>query len=436
MERRVQAIGANADPASVTDPEEKTRLIILRELRNADVLTLGETRLIDGQVAAPSFQIKVANPKGLADDAAITDIVVDALVDEFEDQIDISVARRFVGVEDPSAANYVFSVEDPDLGRMINEPGLAVRAPEFLGGVAIVLRDITPPARLEEIADRIDQMRNQPDFQSTAGRRTEVVGLTPVNPTDLEGEYRDAVVMVSEPNLSALKVDSDVWYGQLAEPEWRLVSGALQRQSSLQQVSSFSSAVAETLSAQAIVAVVLSLLGILVYIWVRFGSFWYSAAAIVALMHDVIISLGLLAISALISRTVLGHWLGVEDFRIDLGVVAALLTIIGYSLNDTIVILDRIRENRGKRPLASAEIVNRSINQTISRTLLTSGTTLIAVAIMYSEGGSGIRPFTFCLLVGIVVGTYSSIAIAAPLVWRGGRGDQPMVTPEVATTTA
>ncbi|MEE8458658.1 MAG: protein translocase subunit SecF, partial [Phycisphaerales bacterium] len=163
---------------------------------------------------------------------------------------------------------------------------------------------------------------------------------------------------------------------------------------------------------------ILCLLGILVYIWVRFGSLRYSAAAIIALLHDVCVAMGMLAASAWIATTAVGSFLLVEDFRIDLGVVAALLTIIGYSLNDTIVILDRIRENRGKLPIPTADIVNRSINQTISRTVLTSVTTLVAVTIMYSAGGSGIRSFSYTLLVGLVVGTYSSVAIAAPLVVR------------------
>jgi len=88
------------------------------------------------------------------------------------------------------------------------------------------------------------------------------------------------------------------------------------------------------------------------------------------------------------------------------------------------VILDRIRENRGKLPIPTPEIVNRSINQTVSRTVLTSFTTLLAVGIMYAAGGSGIRPFAFCLLTGLVVGTYSSVAIAAPLV-VSYRGQEP-----------
>ena len=137
-------------------------------------------------------------------------------------------------------------------------------------------------------------------------------------------------------------------------------------------------------------------LGILAYIWFRFGSLRYSLAAIAALMHDVILTLGALALAGYVANIAFfSQTLKIEAFQIDLGVIAALLTVIGYSLNDTIVILDRIRENRGKRPLPTMEIVNNSINQTVSRTVLTSVTTLIAVAIIYMVGGSGSRPFAF-----------------------------------------
>ena len=168
----------------------------------------------------------------------------------------------------------------------------------------------------------------------------------------------------------------------------------------------------------AVVAVVLSLLGILCYIWIRFGSLRYSLAAIVALVHDVLITVGAVALTGYIgAQTVASGGFQLEAVQIDLGVVAALLTVIGYSLNDTIVILDRIRENRGKLPLPTQSIVNRSINQTVSRTVLTSFTTLLAVAIIFVAGGTGIRPFAFCLLIGIMVGTYSSVAIASPIVF-------------------
>jgi SecD/SecF fusion protein len=297
--------------------------------------------------------------------------------------------------------------------------------PEYIGGVAILIEDVQPPVTVKEITERLDRMRMQPDFSQYAARDHDVFGLELADPDNPGRGYRSFVVVVNDPFRSYLQIDPEQWYREVADPEWMLVSRALQQPASLEQVSSFSSAVAATLSAQAIVAVVLTLLGILVYIWVRFGSLRYSLAAIVALVHDVTIALGLLALSAVVGGTAIGSALLIEPFRIDLGVVAALLTIIGYSLNDTIVILDRIRENRGKLPLPTVPIVNRSINQTVSRTLLTSVTTLVAVAIMYAEGGSGIRPFTYTLLAGLIVGTYSSVAIAAPLVVSRAGGRKP-----------
>ncbi len=123
------------------------------------------------------------------------------------------------------------------------------------------------------------------------------------------------------------------------------------------------------------------------------------------------------------------------DFKINLPMVAAFLTIVGYSLNDTIVVFDRIREIRGKNPRLTSEMVNASVNQTLSRTLLTSLTTLIVVGILYVLGGEGIHGFAFCLMMGIIVGTYSSIYIASPvLLWLTNRS-QPQAT-RTATATA
>ena len=108
-----------------------------------------------------------------------------------------------------------------------------------------------------------------------------------------------------------------------------------------------------------------------------------------------------------------------KEFRINMTVVAGILTIMGYSMIDTIVVFDRIRENRGKYGHVSRKVINDAVNQTLSRTLLTAGTTTITVAIMYFLGGQGIHGFTFVLLVGILVGTYSSIAIASPILLIG-----------------
>lgn len=167
---------------------------------------------------------------------------------------------------------------------------------------------------------------------------------------------------------------------------------------------------------QALAAIIASLLGIIAYVWIRFQNVAFGLAAVIALVHDVLIVLGAIAIS---------HWLagpfeflGVEKFKISLEVVAALLTVIGYSLNDTIVVFDRIREVRGKRTEITAEMINTSISQTLSRTILTSITTFIVVFILYCFGGDAIHGFAFALVIGVLVGTYSSIFVASPsLLW-------------------
>jgi len=187
-----------------------------------------------------------------------------------------------------------------------------------------------------------------------------------------------------------------------------------------QSFSKIEGRVAGEMQQRAIAGLLLSLLFITIYIWFRFNNVSYGVAAVIALIHDVAITVGLLAVS---------HWLFkpfgfllIEDFKISLTIVAAILTIIGYSLNDTIVVFDRIREVKGKSPNLSDKMINASVTQTLSRTLLTSSTTIIAILLMYIWGGEGIHGFAFCLLIGILVGTYSSIFVAAPiLLWLSKR---------------
>jgi SecD/SecF fusion protein len=167
---------------------------------------------------------------------------------------------------------------------------------------------------------------------------------------------------------------------------------------------------------RALGALFASLICIIAYIWFRFQRVIYGLAAVAALLHDVLITLGFIAISAWLVGA--PGFLMIEPFKISLTVVAALLTIIGYSLNDTIVVFDRIRETKGKAPRLTGEMVNTSINQTLSRTLLTSMTTLLVVLVLYFFGGEGIHAFAFALVVGVIAGTYSSIFIASPiLLW-------------------
>ncbi|MFM1904214.1 MAG: hypothetical protein RLZZ440_2114 [Planctomycetota bacterium] len=164
----------------------------------------------------------------------------------------------------------------------------------------------------------------------------------------------------------------------------------------------------------AIYALAASLGLIVLYIWVRFQNVAFGLAAVVALVHDVSVALACLALSRYLAPFM--GWALVDEFRISLDVVAALLTIVGFSINDTIVIFDRLREIRGKAKFVTAEMVDRAVNQTLSRTILTSGTAFLAVLILYLVGGQGIHAFAFTMLVGVVTGTFSSIYIAAPLV--------------------
>jgi SecD/SecF fusion protein len=184
--------------------------------------------------------------------------------------------------------------------------------------------------------------------------------------------------------------------------------------------SSVGSRVAGDMINRAMAALFASLLCIIGYIWFRFQRVIYGLAAVAALVHDVLITLGAIAVSYWLAGF-LGFLL-IDQFKISLTVVAALLTVVGYSLNDTIVVFDRIRETKGKSPRLTSEMVNTSINSTLSRTLLTSLTTLIVVGLLYFFGGEGIHAFAFSLVIGVLVGTYSSIFIASPiLLWLVNR---------------
>ncbi len=169
----------------------------------------------------------------------------------------------------------------------------------------------------------------------------------------------------------------------------------------------------------AIIALVTSWIAIVIYIWIRFQKVVFGLAAVVALIHDVLISLAAVAVSFYLA-SVLG-FIAVEEFKISLTVVVAFLTIIGYSVNDTIVVFDRIREVRGKSATLTQDMVNRSVNETLSRTLLTGLCTMVNAVILYAIGGEGVHAFAYVLFIGFVSGTYSSIYIASPFVlWLYG----------------
>jgi len=171
------------------------------------------------------------------------------------------------------------------------------------------------------------------------------------------------------------------------------------------QTESVGSKVSGELVHKAILAVCLAVFAVLFYIWIRF-EWQFSLGAVLALLHDVIITIGIFSI------------IGLE---FNLSIIAALLTIVGYSLNDTVIVFDRIRENLKQfQSIALIDLLNKSINDTLSRTIMTSVTTLLALLALYIFGGEVIRGFTFAMIWGVLIGTYSSIFIASAVLLRLG----------------
>jgi SecD/SecF fusion protein len=173
----------------------------------------------------------------------------------------------------------------------------------------------------------------------------------------------------------------------------------------------------------AIAALLASIFGIILYIWFRFQNVTWGFAAVVALVHDVLFMLAGIAVSYwLQGGPTFEKFTGLTEFKIDLTVIAAFLTLIGYSINDTIVIFDRMREIKGKLPTINSKIVNDSVNQTLSRSILTFLTVFLTVVVLYAIGGPGIHGFAYAMLIGTVVGMYSTVFIAAPfLLWMLNR---------------
>ncbi|MEO0512347.1 MAG: protein translocase subunit SecD [Planctomycetota bacterium] len=401
---RVRAIGESAEPADPLSP-----------LRNAEVVPVNPDA--DG-VTSDQFRIKT-----VATDAPA---VSGAVAAEFADVLDRDPPLSWADQGADASVAPIYPITRSSLAEVTGIDDLQTDVSEFEGGAAILLRKLDPPPTLDNLERRLDSLRRQPDFAATLGRTTSVIVTE-----GTETAVVSAVVLVSDESISVLE-NEQRWREDLASVEWDLVSNAIGRESTPTSIRSFDATAARNFRANATVAVGLSFILISIYIWVRFGSIRYSLAALAALAHDVLTAIGLIALAEIVyewepARGIVAA-LGIQPFKIDLTLIAAMLTIIGYSLNDSIIIMDRIRENRGKLDYASADIVNLSINQTISRTIITSGTTLLAVLILYAYGGPGVRSFAYALLVGVLVGTYSSIAVAAPLVWSKRKDRSPQRT--------
>jgi len=196
----------------------------------------------------------------------------------------------------------------------------------------------------------------------------------------------------------------------------------------------FDSTLAAETRTKAFYAIVASWIAILLYLWFRFGNWTFGLAAVFCLVHDLCFTLGAIAVCHYLSAVPGVSFLGIEDFKIDLATVAALLTLVGYSVNEIIVNFARLREVRGKNPQLTPQMINDSVNQTLSRTILTSMTVFLVSIVLYAFGGEGVHLFAFVMVMGVMVSTYSSIFVASPLLLFLGEGRGPAEPAETAPT--
>ena len=247
---------------------------------------------------------------------------------------------------------------------------------DFRGGTNVQIQFSTPP--------NLDQLRN---FFAQNGMKNVVLQTF--------GDLADHEILLGLP------INSPLGTGENLTSELRKILEPQHPKLEIRRIETIGPKVGDELKISAVKAILIALGLVLLYITIRF-QWRQGVSAIVALLHDVIVVVGMFSIL---------------DKEFSLTVVAALLTVVGYSLNDTIVVFDRIRENQGKyRKKSFEETINLSITETLSRTLITSGTTLFVVLSLFLLGGEIIHDFAFALLVGVLIGTYSSIYVASPLV--------------------
>ncbi|HPB93827.1 MAG TPA: protein translocase subunit SecF, partial [Anaerohalosphaeraceae bacterium] len=300
----------------------------------------------------------------------------------------------------------------PEIVSITKVPAGTPELADFAGGIQIHVK-LGVPATGKEIRDRLNDIKFRRDMKHLQSYPFQILQTDLLELSD--DQTVSEFLYVSVHPEAAFRTLSEEEQNQFTSNEISRLTEALSLESSLARVTQIDPSIGAEAKVRALLAILLSLAAIVLYIGFRFGSVRYGMAAIIALVHDVCITLGLVTASTYVAGTPFGQALGILDFKINLEMIAAFLTIIGYSLNDTIVVFDRIRENRGKTSMLTPKLINDSINQTLSRTLMTSFTTFLVLVVMYIWGGTGMRGFSFAMSSGVVIGTYSSIAIASPI---------------------
>jgi len=349
--------------------------------------------------------LAAAFPTATVGEPVVDETVNNAVLSTFADELEIQQNLRPTIISEELISEELIDTY-PELG-------------DFIGGIKIAFK-VERAVTEEQFRQRLGALQFKPDTHDLTRYEYRILGPD-LNPLSDPNAVLKSFVYVSAADDAGLREFSQEEWSEFTGNERTKILAAAELETSLPRVRQFDPSVGAEAKTAALMAIVLSLFAIIAYVWVRFGNFRYGIAAIVALVHDVCITLGAITACTYIAASPVGEKLLIGDFKINLAMIAAFLTLIGYSLNDTIVVFDRIRENRGKAKFLSPQLISNSINQTISRTLLTSFTTFIVVLIMYIFGGQGLRGFTFAIGFGIIVGTYSSIAIAAPILLLGAK---------------
>ncbi|TKJ35422.1 MAG: hypothetical protein CEE38_14700 [Planctomycetes bacterium B3_Pla] len=377
-----------------------SNLLVTRDTNSSAKLVISTSQMNQSLV---KDVLTTAFPGAEVSEPQVHEVVNDAILTAFADQLEVQRNLQPKIVSEQKISEDLID----------SYPELV----DFMGGIKIEC-EIENTVTAGEIIQRFKDLPFKPDMREIARTSYEILDPSLNAIADPNRPVKSFVYVSAEPEAAFRELTEDEWT-RFVETEKVKVLAATRLETSLPRVRQFDPSVGGEQKQRALIAIVLSLFAIVTYIWIRFGDVRYGIAAITALVHDVCITLGAVAACTYIAGTSFGEMLLIGDFKINLAMIAAFLTLIGYSLNDTIVVFDRIRENRGKNRLVSPQIITNSINQTISRTILTSFTTFIVVLIMYIFGGPGLRGFTFAIGLGIIVGTYSSIAIAAPILLIG-----------------
>ncbi len=378
----------------------------LSVIRNGQVLQLETTQTNSAavkEIVAAAFHDRQA----VVGDPHVDEVVNDAVTKAFGDKLR---TNQDLGPK-------ILNTQMIDSRLLDSEPQLAA----FYGGVKITV-DLALPATAAQLDRRFTDLQYKPGMHDLDMNPYDVLRKDLTLPMADE-ELTELVYVSRIPEAGYRDLTADE-VARFVENETTKVLQAASLKQSLPRVTQIDPSIGGQAKVRALIAIVLGWIAIIAYLWVRFGRPRYGIAGVTALVHDVSLAMGAVVAATYVANTGIGRALLVGDFKINLEMIAAFLTIIGYSINDTIVIFDRIRENRGKGGVLTPKLINDSINQTLSRTILTSLSTFIVVFVMYVWGGPGLRGLNFALMVGIVVGSYSTVAIAAPMLLLGSKSKE------------